>query len=109
MPTDVLKEFYDEVISVNQIDPEAYASFDVKRGLRNKDGSGVLAGLTRISSVKGSEIKDGALAPCEGALSYRGLSIFDITKKVQEIGRFGFEASTFLLLNWQMANGHRIE
>ena len=62
----------------NRIAPENYERIDVKRGLRNADGTGVVAGLTQICNVHGYVIDEGEKAPIEGELTYRGISIGDL-------------------------------
>ena len=81
-----------------KIDPELYTKYDVKRGLRDKNGKGVLTGLTEIGEVKSYTIDDGEMIPCEGKLYYRGIDIEDIIKGFTSEERFGFEEVTYLLL-----------
>lgn len=64
----------------NQIDKDLYTKYEVKRGLRDLNGKGVLAGLTNISDVCASKIVDGKSVPCEGNLYYRGYNIKDLVK-----------------------------
>jgi citrate synthase len=82
----------------NAIDSALFDKFDVKRGLRNRDGSGVLAGLSRVSSVIGFHKVENELKPVEGALKYRGISIQDIVAKFPVGSRFCFEQVTYFLL-----------
>lgn len=83
---------------VSQIDPELYYKYDVKRGLRDLNGKGVLAGLTEISEVHSKDIIDGVEVPCRGQLFYRGRNIQDLVKGFISENRFGFEEITYLLL-----------
>ena len=69
---------YENFYQVNAIDPALYAQHDVKRGLRNADGTGVMAGITQIGNVQGYYIQDGERVPMEGRLIYRGISIEDL-------------------------------
>jgi citrate synthase len=85
-----------EIIEMNTIADEMYSQLDVKRGLRNADGSGVLAGLSRISSVVGVLNQNGARVPTEGVLKYRGRDIHDLVKATNGTSRF--EYTIFLLL-----------
>lgn len=85
-------------ISKGQIDPSLYTKFDVKRGLRDINGKGVLAGLTDIAEVKAYTIEDHELVPCEGKLYYRGIDVEDIVDGFIKDDRFGFEEVTYLLL-----------
>ena len=62
----------------NAIDKELYTKLDVKRGLRDNDGKGVLTGLTEVSTINSKKLIDGQLVPCDGELFYRGIKIEDI-------------------------------
>ncbi len=84
--------------SFSNIPSHYYSEFNVKRGLRNPDGTGVLAGLTAIGEVHGYVLDEGVKAPIEGTLRYRGISIQDIVENCQKEGRFGYEEVVFLLL-----------
>ena len=88
----------DEIGKNNTINPSSYEKFDVKRGLRNPDGTGVMAGLTRICSVEGYYILDGEVIPKEGKLSYRGYDINDIINDCIKDNRYGFEEVAWLLM-----------
>ncbi|MDO4285946.1 MAG: citrate/2-methylcitrate synthase [Eubacteriales bacterium] len=80
------------------MDPELFAKYDVKRGLRDVNGKGVLAGLTYISDVRASKIVDGKSVPDYGKLFYRGYDVEDLVKGCVSDQRFGFEEITYLLL-----------
>ncbi len=82
----------------NQINPADYEKYDVKRGLRNADATGVMAGLTRICSVEGYYILDGERVPKEGKLSYRGYDIKDLIGNVIKENRYGYEEISWLLI-----------
>lgn len=82
----------------NYFEPELYSRYNVKRGLRNADGSGVLVGLTGIGDVHGYIIDEGEAAPVEGRLRYRGIDVKDLVEGFQDEKRFGFEETAFLLL-----------
>lgn len=82
----------------NSIRPSDFERYHVKRGLRNEDGTGVMAGLTRICSVEGYYILDGEKVAKEGKLSYRGYDINDIVENCVAENRFGFEEVVWLLL-----------
>lgn len=84
--------------SKSTFDLSLYGKYDVKRGLRDLNGKGVLAGLTQVSNVMAVKKVDGKDVPCEGSLSYRGYNIKDITKDLAATNRFGFEEVTYLLL-----------
>jgi Citrate synthase len=81
-----------------QIENELFEEFEVKRGLRNKDGTGVLVGLTNIGDVVGYKKEDGKVIAIPGKLLYRGIDIEDITKGFQKEDRHGFDETVFLLL-----------
>ncbi len=82
----------------NQIDAALFEEYGVKRGLRDKNGKGVLSGITNISLIKASDVKDGRTIPCDGQLYYRGYNIFDLTSGFRKDKRFGFEETAYLLL-----------
>jgi citrate synthase len=84
--------------SHSTIDPQLYAQYDVKRGLRDINGKGVLAGLTEISEIVASKTVDGKSVPCEGELYYRGVNIKDLVNGFVSENRFGFEETVYLLL-----------
>jgi citrate synthase len=81
-----------------KIDESLFKQFDVKRGLRNADHTGVLVGLTRVGSVVGYEKIDGVLQAIDGKLIYRGIDINDLVRGCQTAGRPGFDETVFLLL-----------
>ena len=80
------------------IDSELFTRYDVKRGLRDLNGKGVLAGLTNISDVRAKEVVDGVEVPVHGQLFYRGYNIRDLVNGFTNENRFGFEEITYLLL-----------
>ena len=82
----------------SSMDLSLYGKYDVKRGLRDINGKGVLAGLTQISNVQAVKIVDGKEVPCAGSLFYRGYNIKDLTAGFVKDHRFGFEETTYLLL-----------
>ncbi len=80
------------------INPELYGKYEVKRGLRDINGKGVLAGLTEISEIVSYIVEDSEMIPCDGKLFYRGYNINDIVDGFGKDNRFGFEETTYLLL-----------
>lgn len=82
----------------DNINTELYSRFDVKRGLRDINGKGVLCGLTQISEICSSEVINGETVPCEGKLFYRGYDINDIVDGFTKDNRFGYEETVYLLL-----------
>ena len=91
------------------VDPELYKKYDVKRGLRDINGKGVLAGLTEISEVCSMKVVDGVETPCEGKLYYRGVDIEDIVRGFIKEKRFGFEETTYLLLFGDLPNKQQLD
>jgi citrate synthase len=81
-----------------QIESTLFEQYDVKRGLRNSDGTGVLVGLTNIGDVVGYKKEDGKVVSIPGKLFYRGIDIEDITAGFQKEDRHGFDETVFLLL-----------
>ena len=82
----------------NGIDPKYYGYYEVKRGLRNADGTGVMAGVTRIGNVRGYYVQDGERVPMDGQLVYRGINVAELIEGFVSEGRFGFEETAYLLL-----------
>ena len=97
--TPYIKELASLSDTNNHIVPDMYTKHDVKRGLRDIDGNGVVAGLTEVSCIKAKK-KDaeGNDIPCEGQLYYRGINVRDLVKGFVSDGRPGFEETVFLLL-----------
>ena len=93
-----LKSLCDELKLSSAVPQEYFDRFEVKRGLRNRDGSGVMAGLTKVCSVEGYYIEDGERKPVEGKLKYRGMDINSIVNACVEEDRFGYEEVVWLLL-----------
>ncbi len=93
----------------NRIDNRNYHLYKVKRGLRNADGSGVLVGLTTVSSVIGYQKVDEELVPMPGHLYYRGIDIADLVQGFEREQRFGFEETVFLLLFGQLPTQSLLE
>ena len=81
------------------INSRLYEKYDVKRGLRDLNGNGVVCGLTEISEINAFKVdKDGNKTPCKGELFYRGVNIYDLVEGLGRRGRFGFEETAYLLL-----------
>lgn len=91
------------------IDPTLYTKYNVKRGLRDLDGKGVLTGLTDISTINQNKLVDGKLVPCDGELYYRGYNVNDIIDGITKDDRFGFEETVYLLLFGEMPNEKELE
>lgn len=93
-----LAEHAKKAKKANRIDPSLYSLYNAKRGLRNPDGTGVLAGLTEIGNVHGYIVDEKEKTPVEGSLYYRGINVFDLADGLIANGRFGFEETVYLLL-----------
>lgn len=93
----------------NRINTDDFNRYNVKRGLRNSDGTGVMAGLTRICSVEGYYINDGERIPKEGRLTYRGYDMVDLVRNCQKENRFGFEEIVWLLIFGSLPTSQQLE
>ena len=93
-----LKAYADEIEKASRIDKEIYEKYSIKRGLRNKNGTGVLVGVTKVGDVCGYEIKDGKKIPAEGELFYRGYPLTTMVRDIEKSQRLGFEEVIYLLL-----------
>jgi citrate synthase len=89
-------------VKASQIDKNLFETYNVKRGLRNQDGSGVLVGLTNIGDVVGYEKKDNQVIPCDGRLYYRGLNVDDLVRGFQKDKRHGFDETVYLLMTGKL-------
>ena len=92
----------------HRIDPNLYEEYDVKRGLRDSTGRGVLTGLTEVSDVCGFDVINGRKIPAEGGLYYQGINVKDLVNGLQG-KRFGFEETTFLLLFGRLPKEDELE
>ena len=95
-------------MSADSFSPDLYEKYDVKKGLRDSKGNGVVVGLTTVSEVNGTNKVDGVKVPCEGRLKYRGYDIRDLAKGFLN-KRFGFEECTYLLLFGELPDKHELE
>lgn len=93
----------------NNIPAEYFDKYSVKRGLRNPDGTGVMAGVTNICNVHGYVVDDGEKKPTEGKLIFRGYSINDLIEKAEAEDRFGYEEIVFLLLTGRLPNKNELD
>jgi citrate synthase len=93
-----IKKWSEEARGANLVETDLYTRYEVKRGLRDLDGKGVLAGLTRIGEVHSYIVSDGVPVPVEGQLIYRGVNINDLVAGFLGENRFGYEETCFLLL-----------
>ncbi|MDE6774353.1 MAG: citrate synthase, partial [Treponemataceae bacterium] len=95
---ELLKRLADIALDNDPIPTELYATYDVKRGLRNANGTGVLVGLTRIGDVVGYTIEDGKKVAVPGKLLYRGYDVADLIQDAESHNQFGYEQCVYLLL-----------
>ena len=93
-----VRKLADLCVQSSQIDPALYTQYDVKRGLRDLNGKGVLTGLTKISEIISSKTVNGQSVPCEGELYYRGYSVEEIIRCLPKGDNFGYERTAYLLL-----------
>lgn len=100
---------YETFSDINSIDPELFKNNDVKRGLRNADGTGVVAGITHISNVHGYKIEDGKRVADEGSLRLRGYELYDLLGDASPDRRFSFEEVCYLLLMGELPSKSDID
>lgn len=100
--TNRLKRYARVIEKRAYIDPKFYEDHNIKRGLRNKNGTGVLVGVTGVADVVGYGYEDGQKIPAPGRLDYRGYSVAEILQGAQESQRHAFEEVSYLLLFGQL-------
>lgn len=105
----LIKDISGLVYEASQIDKDLFEKFDVKRGLRNSDGTGVLVGLTNVGDVVGYKKEDGKVTPIPGELRYRGYSVDQLVHGCQAEKRHGFEETVFLLLAGRLPNKSELD
>jgi citrate synthase len=107
---DIIQKLTDSIKVTSHIDNELFTKYNVKRGLRNEDHSGVLVGLTTIGDVVGYERQEGGpLKAIPGKLIYRGIDVEEIAESLQKTHRFGFEETVFLLLAGYLPSKEELE
>ncbi len=106
---ELIEEYAKELKQKMKLTPEKFERYNVKPGLRNKDGTGVVVGITDIGDVKGYYIDDGEKIPVEGRLRYRGISLIDLVHGFQSENRFGFEETAYLLIFGELPTKKRLE
>lgn len=94
----ILKDYAEQFTKNTSIPSECFEKYNIKRGLRNADNTGVMAGITRICSVEGYYIDDGERIPKDGHLRYRGIDLYDFVDGCKTDDRFGYEEIVYLLL-----------
>ena len=102
-----LKEQWEEE---NYIDPQLYADYKVKRGLRDEDGRGVLTGLTRVAEIQSYTVtEDEHIRPADGVLYYRGIDCREVVRGSESRGRYAFEETAYLLLFGQLPDQAQLD
>ncbi len=105
----IIKKLERLAIHNDPINPKLYVKYDVKRGLRNANGTGVLVGLTRIGDVVGYEIKDGQKVAIPGRLIYRGYNVEDLVHDAENQKQFGYEQCAYLLLFGELPTQEKLD
>lgn len=101
--------FYTETCLKNdRVPPEVFDQYNIKRGLRDKDGKGVLAGVTNISRIDAFTMENGVKTPCEGKLWYRGYNVYELIRGLRG-KRFAFEEAAYLLLMGDLPNANELK
>lgn len=106
---DLIRKLSSSIKQTSKIDKELFVKLSVKRGLRNEDGSGVLAGLTRVGDVQGYEKTPDGLKAIPGKLYYRGMDVEELVHGIQDENRLGFEETAFLLLSGSLPTKDELE
>ena len=109
MANDQKIDLYDHFREINTIDASKYKKYDVKRGLRNDDGTGVLAGLTGISNVHGYVMSDGEKVADTGELRLRGYDLYDLLGVDAKDRRFNYEEVSYLLLMGELPTQQQLD
>ena len=104
-----LPRLADICVETDCIDPVLYTEFNVKRGLRDLSGKGVVTGLTDISTIISSKEYNGEQVPCRGELYYRGINVSELVEGFQNDNRFGFEEICYLLIFGKLPNAEQLE
>ena len=95
---ELLHELSESFRMHNQLPPDLFTRYRIKRGLRNADGTGVLVGASHLGNVHGYILNEGEREPIEGRLTYRGYNVYDLIHGLEQENRFGFEEIGYLLM-----------
>ncbi len=106
---DNIQNWADKCRKNSFIEPELYAKYDVKRGLRDISGKGVLTGLTEISEIVSYTTVDLDMVPCDGKLYYQGIDVEDIVAGYKDNPKFGFEEVAYLLMFGELPNREQLD
>ena len=104
-----VQDYIADLKESNAINPDLYGRYNVKRGLRDIDGAGVLVGLTRVGDVHGYLIDEGEKSAVEGKLYYRGIDVEDIIARADEEKRFCFEETVYLLMFGKLPDKEQLD
>ena len=107
--TPEIEELTRECLENSRIDTSLYDELDIKRGLRNIDGTGVRTGLTKISTINSFKMINGVKTPCDGELYFRGIDIHSLTDGFIKEKRFGFEEMVYLILFGKLPTKEKLE
>ena len=103
-----IQNMSDTAVFKDTFDPELYGKYNVKRGLRNADNTGVLVGLTSIGDVRAYIIEENEKVPIDGKLLYRGISVEDLANGFEKDHRFGFEETAYLLITGKLPTAQEL-
>ena len=106
---DVIDDLCKNYRDLKNINSDLYTKYGIKRGLRNSDGTGVLAGITQVSNVHGYVVSEGEREPAEGRLTYRGYNLYDLIKGFTGDKRFGFEEIAYLLISGKLPTKEELD
>lgn len=104
----ILNDYAQLCRQADHLEPEMFDKYEVQRGLRDKNGNGVVTGLTNISRIEAFKMVDGVKTPCEGKLWYRGYDCIDLVKGFRNTG-FGFEEVAYLLLFGELPDANQLK
>ena len=107
--SEFINSLCNKVNTEGKYESSLYSKYNVKRGLRNADGTGVVVGMTRVGDVRGYYTSEGEKVPDEGRLFYRGIDVYDIVAGCQQDSRFGFEECCYLLLTGNLPSEQELE
>ena len=109
MDPEMIRAICEQLQPLHRVSRDVFTKYGVKRGLRNADGTGVLAGITRLGNVHGYLLNEGEREPIEGHLTYRGIDIYDLLYAFQNEDRFGFEEVGYLLLSGSLPTREQLD
>lgn len=104
----VISSLCENIKPYNQIRSELFTKYAVKKGLRNADGTGVVAGITRVSNVHGYLLNEGEREPIEGKLTYRGIDLYNLLNGFEKEDRFGYGEVAYLLLSGKLPTSKQL-